>query len=60
MCLATAYWYWENKQPILRDIANARISGDIVELETLLGGKETLQGKIREIDFMDSKIILER
>ena len=60
MCLATAYWSQEDEQPILRDISNASIISDTIELDTLFGEKKILQGKIRQIDFMDSKIFIEQ
>ena len=60
MCLATAYWSVESDQPILKDIAYVRLIDNIVELETLLGEKKVLQGKVQEIDFMSSTIIMEQ
>jgi predicted RNA-binding protein len=59
MCLAVAYGGMKGDQPILQDIAYIRINGDIVELETLLGEVKALQGKVQEIDFMNSKVFLE-
>ena len=59
MCLAAAYQSVEGDQPVLQKIAHVRINGNRVELETLLGEKKVLQGKIREIDFVNSKLIIE-
>jgi predicted RNA-binding protein len=59
MCLAAAYQSVESDQPVLQKIAHVRINGNRVELVTLLGEKKVLQGKIREIDFVNSKLIIE-
>jgi len=60
MCLASAYWAGEKDQPILEDIADVRIVGELVEMETLMGEKKVLEGRVREIDFMDSRIVVEQ
>ena len=60
MCLAAAYWGIESDQPILKEIARIRLHGDIVELETLFGERQVLQGKVQEIDFMNSRIVMEQ
>lgn len=60
MCLAAAYEGMESEQPILQDIAHVKLNGDVVELETLLGEKKILQGKVREIDFVNSKIVIQQ
>lgn len=59
MCLAAAYRGTESDQPILQEIAHVRIDGNRVELKTLFGERKVLQGKIHEIDFMSSKLIIE-
>ena len=59
MCLAAAYQSTESDQPILQEIAHVRIDGNELELETLFGDRKVLQGKIREIDFVNSKLIVE-
>ena len=59
MCLAAAYQSVEGDQPILQEIAHVRIDGNRVELETLFGDRKVLQGKIHEIDFVSSKLIIE-
>lgn len=60
MCLAAAYRGMEDDQPILQDIAHIRLNDDMVVLETLLGEVKVLRGKVQEIDFMNSKIVLEQ
>ncbi len=59
MCLASAYFDNENGQLILKDIAHLKFNGDYVELETLFGEGKSVQGKVVEVDFFSSKIILE-
>jgi len=59
MCLAAAYHSVESDQPVLQEIAHVRINGNRVELETLFGDRKVLQGEIREIDFVNSKLIIE-
>lgn len=60
MCLAAAYEGMESEQPILRDVAHVRSNGHEIELETLFGEKKVLRGRIREIDFMSSRLIIEQ
>ena len=59
MCLASAYFDNENGQLILKDIAHLKFNGDNVELETLFGEGKSVQGRVVEVDFFSSKIILE-
>ena len=59
MCLAAAYIGTESDQPILQEIARLRIDGDTIEMETLFGEGKVLQGKLAEIDFMNSKVVIE-
>ena len=60
MCLAAAYLNNEGEEPILRDIAHMRFNGDRVEMETLLGEERAVSGRVLEVDFFTSKIILEQ
>jgi predicted RNA-binding protein len=59
MCLAAAYQGAQSDQPILQEIARMTINGSSIELETLLGDKRVVQGKLKEIDFMESRVIIE-
>jgi predicted RNA-binding protein len=60
MCLATAYLSKGSDEPILRDIAHMRFDGERVEMETLFGDEEVILGRVLEVDFFTSKIILEQ
>ena len=60
MCLASAYWSGESDQPILQDIALMLVNGDDVNLQTLFGEQESVQGRVMEVDFEQSRIIMER
>ena len=58
MCLAAAYQGAESDEPILKEIAHLNINGDKIELETLFGERKVIQGKLTEIDFMKSRIVI--
>ena len=60
MCMAKIYDAREGDKPILEDIARLTISDRRVEVETLFGEKMVFQGKVRQIDFLKSKIQLEK
>jgi predicted RNA-binding protein len=59
MCLAKAYLTKFNDKPLLQDIARMKLFPDEVELETLFGEKRTVSGKVIEIDFTNSMILLD-
>ena len=59
MGLATAYLNKGGEEPILRDIAHMRFDGDSVEMETLFGEEKVIPGRVLEVDFSTSKIILD-
>ena len=58
MCLAKAYLNKWGSEPVLQDIAHMRLCDDLVELETLLGEEKAIQGKVVEVDFTASRILL--
>jgi predicted RNA-binding protein len=58
MCLAKAYLNKSADNPILQDIARMRLHDDQVELETLFGEERVISGRVVEIDFSTSKIVL--
>jgi predicted RNA-binding protein len=60
MCMAKLYEAKEGDRPIVEDIARLTITGGQVEVETLFGEKKVFQGKVRRIDFLKSRIQLEK
>jgi len=58
MCLAKAYFNKSADNPILQDIARMRLHDNQVELETLFGEEKVISGRVVEIDFSTSKILL--
>ncbi|HEY50967.1 MAG TPA: CooT family nickel-binding protein [Dehalococcoidia bacterium] len=58
MCLAKAYLNKWNNEPVLQDIAYMRLHDERVELETLFGEEKVVLGKLVEVDFAASKILL--
>jgi predicted RNA-binding protein len=60
MCLAKVYEAPKDSEPILEDIAYMTIEGNRVEIETLFGEKRVFQGKVRQVDFVKSRVVLEK
>jgi predicted RNA-binding protein len=60
MCLASLYTSATEEQPVLKDVASIRIADGAVEVETLFGEKKRLQGQIEQIDFVRSRVQLQR
>jgi len=60
MCLAKVYQATEGDKPILEDIAYVIVEGERIEVETLFGERKILQGKVCKIDFLRSRVQLER
>jgi predicted RNA-binding protein len=59
VCLAKAYLNKWADEPVLQDIAHMRLHNDRVELETLLGEEKVIPGRVVEVDFATSKILLD-
>ena len=59
MCLAKAYLNKWDDEPVLQDIAHMRLHGSRVELETLLGKEKVIPGRVVEVDFATSRILLD-
>jgi len=59
MCLAKLYPPGNDKKPILENVTQIIIEDGQVQVETLFGEKQVFQGKIRRINFADSKVQLE-
>lgn len=59
MCLAKAYLNKWGDEPVLQDIAHMRLHRERVELETLLGEEKVIPGRVVEVDFTTSRILLD-
>ena len=59
MCLAKVYEATEGDKPILEDIAYMIVEGERVEVETLFRERRIFQGKVRQVDFIKSRVQLE-
>ena len=59
MCLAKVYLNKWGDEPVLQDIAHMQLHGKRVELETLLGEEKIIQGRVVEVDFVTSRILLD-
>jgi len=59
VCLAKAYLSKWGDEPVLRDIAHMRLHDGRVELETLLGAEKVIPGRVVEVDFATSRILLD-
>ena len=59
MCLAKAYTNREMIEPIFENISHMDLDGKSIRMETMFGEKKVIQGKVLEVDFEDSKIIVE-
>ena len=60
MCMAKLYEAKEGDKPLVENIARLTIADRHVEVETLFGEKKVFQGKVRQIDFLKSRIQLEK
>jgi len=50
----------EGDKPILEDIAYMIVEGERVGVETLFRERRILQGRVRQIDFLKSRVQLEK
>ena len=60
MCLAKVYETAESDEPILEDVAYMIIDGDRLEVETLFGERRILRGRVHQVDFLKSRVQLEK
>jgi len=58
MCLAKAYTNKEMIEPILENISHMDLDGKSIRMETMFGEERVIQGKVLEVDFENSKIIV--
>ncbi len=60
MCMASVWIKKDSgEKNLLEEVAVIRVSGKNLVLSTLFGEKESVKAKIKEIDFVNSKVLLE-
>jgi predicted RNA-binding protein len=59
VCLAKAYLNKWNNEPVLQDISHIWLDGGQVQMETLLGEGKVISGRVVEVDFTTSRILLD-
>ena len=59
MCLANVYQNTRTGEPVMKSVAYLRVDGNQVVAETLMGESQIVQGRITQIDFMNSDVIVE-
>jgi len=59
MCLAKVFLNTKGDHPVLQDIVRLRIQDGQAELESFTGETKMILGKVTEVDFMTSSIILD-
>ncbi len=59
MCLAKAYLNKWSNEPVLQDISYMRLKGDSVEMATLFNEEKVITGRVVEVDFTSSRILLD-
>ena len=58
MCLANLYEGADAAGAVLTEIARIRFRPDGLELQTLFGETKVITGKVSEIDFVKSRVVL--
>jgi len=59
MCLAKVFLNSAEGTPAMTEIARVKLDGKEIRLENLFGESRTFNGRLREIDFMASRLVLE-
>lgn len=59
MCLAKAYTNREMVVPILENISHMDLDGKSIRMETMFGEEKVIKGIVLEVDFENSKVILD-
>ena len=59
MCLADIYQNGRAGKLLIKSVAYLKIDGNRIVAENLTGETEVMQAKIKEIDFLNSDIIVE-
>jgi len=61
MCIANVWIKKDSgEKNLLEEVAIIRVSGKNLVLSTLFGEEKSVKAKIKEIDFVNSKVLLEQ
>ena len=61
MCMASAYLKrGSENELVLGDVAVLECEGDDLRLKPLFGAVKSIRGRIKEVDFLRSRILLEQ
>ena len=58
MCLANVYESADSDRAVLTDVAHIRFGPEGMQVQTLFGETKTIRGKISQIDFVKSRVVL--
>ncbi len=59
MCETNAFLIKEGKEELLlEDVTNLKVVNDKIELRNILGQLKNIEGKIKEINFLEHKLII--
>ncbi len=59
MCLAKAYTNREMVEPILENISHMDLDSKSIRMETMFGEEKVISGRVLEVDFENSHIIVD-
>jgi len=59
MCLAKAFQSTERNKSFLENITYMKLDGDCIQIETMFGEETVIQGRLIEVDFENSKVIVD-
>ena len=59
MCLVKAYPSTERAQSFLENITYMKLEEDRIHIETMFGEETVVHGRVLEVDFENSKVIVE-
>lgn len=61
MCLAKAFLEGKaERELVLEDVALIEVSGNRLRLSTIFGEKKEVEAVLKEVDFENSRVVLER
>jgi predicted RNA-binding protein len=59
MCLAKAFTNREMVEPMLENISHMDLDDESIRMETMFGEERIIKGRVLEVDFENSKVIID-